>query len=209
MKYIMSLLILSAVFSGCRKNPDMDDMDHDFIVRTSYDESIAFSTFSTYYIPDSILLIGNRRLPDFWTDDNALRIINTLVGEMNNRGYTRVRARSVADLGIQMSYVESTYYYIDYPSDSWWWGYPGYWGPGYWGDWGGWYYPYPVSYAFSTSSLLTDMIDLHSPQGRDQKLDIVWNAYMTGLLSRSDQYNVDRSIRAIGQAFTQSAYIRK
>ena len=94
-----------------------------------------------------------------------------------------------------------------------WWGYyPGYWYPGYWGgNWGGgWYYPYPITYSYSTGSLLADMINLkNAPEGQKEKLTVVWNAYISGLLGGSGSLNVNRTTTAINQAFTQSPYLKK
>ena len=49
---------------------------------------------------------------------------------MNAAGYTAVD-KDDADLGLQVSYVASTYYFHGYYNDGPWWGYyPGYWYPG-------------------------------------------------------------------------------
>ena len=107
----------------------------------------------------------------------------------------------------------STYYFHGYYNDGPWWGYyPGYWYPGYWGgNWGGgWYYPYPITYSYSTGSLLADMINLkNAPEGQKEKLTVVWNAYISGLLGGSGSLNVNRTTTAINQAFTQSPYLKK
>jgi Starvation-inducible outer membrane lipoprotein len=204
---LYSFVVMLAMLSGCRKFPDTGEMDHEYIVRTNYDSSVSFGSFETYYIPDSVLLVTDQAKAQYWTDDNAMRLIDAVVTEMNDRGYTRSTVKADASLGIQLSYIESTYYFASYPGDYWWWGYPGYWGPGYWGGWGDWYYPYPIRYSYSTNSLLMDVIDLTSPQGRaDSQLKVIWNAYITGFQSRSTQYNISRGVRAIEQAFTQSPY---
>lgn len=132
---------------------------------------------------------------------------------MNAAGYTRISEKEDADLGLQVSYVASTYYFQGYYNDGPWWGYyPGYWYPGYWGgNWGGgWYYPYPITYSYSTGSLLADMVNLkNAPEGQKEKLTVVWNAYISGLLGGSSNLNVNRATTAINQAFTQSPYLKK
>lgn len=81
-------------------------------------------------------------------------------------------------------------------------------GGGNWG--GGWYYPYPITYSYSTGSLLADMINLkNAPEGQKEKLTVVWNAYISGLLGGSGSLNVNRTTTAINQAFTQSPYLKK
>ena len=45
----------------------------------------------------------------------------------------------------------------------------GYWDAPYWGNWGGWYYPYAVNYAYSTGSFITELLNLNAPQGEKEK----------------------------------------
>lgn len=190
----------------------MDKLDNDFVVFTNYDKNTNFGVFSTYYVPDSVLLISSSAKAEYWTDANADQIVNTFVAQMSARGYQRIDNKAEADLGLQISYVESTNYFYDYNSSPyWWWGYPGYWYPGYWGTgWGDWYYPYPVIYSYSVGSLLTEMVDLtNTPTpGAKEKLPVVWTAYMSGLLSGNSQFNMQLTVRAIEQAFAQSSYIK-
>ena len=40
-------------------------------------------SFSTYYIPDSILIIGDKNDPEYWKDENAQIIINAFKTKMN------------------------------------------------------------------------------------------------------------------------------
>ena len=46
---------------------------------------------------------------------------------MTKYGYNQVMDKEFADVGIQVSYIESTYYFTNYSSPYWWWDYPGYW----------------------------------------------------------------------------------
>ena len=128
---------------------------------------------------------------------------------MNNRGYVRTDNRENADLGLQVSYVKSTYYFTDYGRPEWWWNYPGYWDAPYWGNWGGWYYPYTVNYAYSTGSFITELLNLDAPQGEKEKLPVLWTSYMSGLLSGSTSFNTKMAVEGVNQAFTQSAYLNR
>ena len=212
MKKLIPILLAVFALVSCEKDPDMDKLDNEYLVFTSHDTSTKFNDFSTYYIPDSILIIGDKKDPEYWKDENAQTIINAFKTKMNAAGYTAVD-KDDADLGLQVSYVASTYYFHGYYNDGPWWGYyPGYWYPGYWGgNWGGgWYYPYPITYSYSTGSLLADMINLkNAPEGQKEKLTVVWNAYISGLLCGSGSLNVNRTTTAINQAFTQSPYLKK
>ncbi|MCD7935266.1 MAG: DUF4136 domain-containing protein [Tannerellaceae bacterium] len=196
---------------ACQKDPDTSKLDNDFPVITDHDTSANFGNYTTYYIPDSVLIINASEKATYWTDTDADNIITAFVRNMDNRGYTQVFDRADADLGLQVSYIEDTHYfygYDDYPY--WWWGYPGYWGSGYWGGWSGWYYPYTIYYYYNVGSLLAELVDLkYAGERADKHLPVLWTAYMSGLLSSSDKVNVQLAVRGIDQAFMQSAYIRK
>lgn len=212
MKKILPFLLFTLFFTSCQKDPDLSKLENDFIVSTNYDKNTNFSSYTTYYIPDSVLIIGDDKQPRYWTGNQTDEIIGVIKKNMDARGYTQTTDKTEADLGIQVSYIESTSYfqgYNDYPY--WWWGYPGYWGPGYWGDWGGWYYPYPVIYSYNVGSLLSEIVDLKTklPKDTNSKLTVLWTAYLVGLLSGSDQINIQLSKTALEQAFTQSPYIKK
>ena len=209
MKKLIPLLMAVFTFTACEKDADTDKLDNKFVVYTNYDKSANFKQFNTYYLPDSILIIGDKDKQEYWKDANAQKIIDTYVFNMDNRGYTRVTERDEADIGLQLSYVKNTYVFTDYGYPEWWWGYPGYWDVPYWGNWGDWYYPYAVTYTYSTGSFVTEMLNLDAPQGLNAKLPVLWTAYMSGLLSGSTSVNVNRAIEAVNQAFTQSVYLKK
>lgn len=134
-KFIPLLLAVFAVtLASCEKDPDMDKLDNNYLVYTNYDKKADFKTFETYYLPDSILVIGDKENAEYWKDENAQEILSAYVANMNSRGYIRVDDREEADLGLQVSYVRSTYYFTDYGRPEWWWNYPGYWDAPYWGN---------------------------------------------------------------------------
>ena len=208
MKKLIPLLFAAFFLASCEKDADTDKLDHQFAVYTNFDKNVDFKQFQTYYLPDSILIIGDKDKTEYWNDTNAQRIIDTYVFNMDNRGFLRVTEREDADLGLQVSYVKNTYVYTDYGYPEWWWGYPGYWDAPYWGNWGGgWYYPYAVNYSYSTGSFLTEALNLNAAQGQNAKLPIIWSAYMSGILSGSTDTNVELATKAVSQAFTQSPYL--
>ena len=59
MKRFIYLFIAAFAITPCQKDPDMDDLDNDFLVYTSYDAKADFASFTNYVLPDSILLIGS------------------------------------------------------------------------------------------------------------------------------------------------------
>ena len=156
---------------------------------------------------DSVLVIGNEDKAEYWTGDQAAPYLEAYEENMQSFGYTRVATKAEAALGLQISYVQSTQYFVGYSYPYWWDSYPGYWGPGYWGNWGYWYYPYNIVYSYHVGSLLTEMVDLRVPQGQEKKLTVVWNSFMSGLLTGSNTINTALAVQAIDQSFVQSPYL--
>ena len=207
MKKLIYVLITVFALTSCREDPDLGDLSSDFLVFTNYDGKADFNRFTRYYMPDSVMVIGDTKDPEYWTGSKAADILKAYEDNMQACGYVRTDDKSEADVGLQISYVQSVAYFVDYRNPYWWNEYPGYWLPGYWGDWGYWYYPYPVVYSYSVGSLLTEMVDLSTSPSADRKLTVVWNSFLSGLLSGSDAFNMELTVRAINQSFVQSPYL--
>lgn len=206
-KHLILLLAATLGIFACQKDASLSDLDGKYTVYTNYDKSADFATLSSYYIPDSILIINsNDSEAEYWTSENALELVNTFVTNMDNRGFTRVTDKSTADLGIQLSFAEVANYYVDSPY--WWSDYPYYWPTDYWGNWYGWYYPYSIVYSYTSGTLLAEAVDLKAAQGTDKTLPVVWSVFMGGVLGDSESANLNKLVIAINQAFTQSPYIK-
>ena len=86
-KFIPLLLAVFAIaFVSCEKDPDMDKLDSKYLVYTNYDTKADFKAFETYYLPDSILVIGNSKDAEYWKDESAQEILSAYVANMNNQG---------------------------------------------------------------------------------------------------------------------------
>ena len=212
MKKVIPMLFVAALLvTACEKTPDTGKLDDDYLVYTNYDDDTDFAKFTTFYVPDSVLIIDNSSNKPkylYGTPTSDIIIANYVKG-MENAGYVRTLDKDEADLGLQVSYVEETYkfrYYNNYP---WWYGYPWYWNFSYWGDWGGWYWPYDITYSYSTGSLLGELVNLTLPEGTSKQLKVVWSSYISGLLNGDGSLNTTEVIQAIGQAFSQSTYLKK
>lgn len=112
MKKLIPILFVALVFSACQKEPSLSKLDNDYVVFTDYDSSADFSAFSTYYMPDSILRITNSKDPKYLTGNDAEYILSVYEDNMEARGYTRVDEKDIADLGLQISYVEDVSYFV-------------------------------------------------------------------------------------------------
>lgn len=212
MKQVFPMLFAAVLLlAACEKTPDTGKLDDDYLVYTDYDAETDFAKFTTFYVPDSVLIIDNSsNKPKFLygTPASELIIANYVKG-MEQAGYVRTFDKANADLGMQVSYVEETYrfrYYNNYP---WWYGYPWYWSFGYWGNWGGWYWPYSITYSYSTGSVLGELVDLTLPESTSKQLRVVWSSYISGLLNNDGTLNTAEVKQAIEQAFSQSPYLKK
>jgi len=206
----LAIALLAAAVCACQKEPSTSGLHKDYLVYTDHDTSVDFSTFDTYFVPDSILLIGDDTKAEYWKGADAQQIVAEIAARMDAAGYVRTTEKEEADLGLQLSYVRRVTYFVGYDNPYWWWYYPYYWAPGYWGDWAGWYYPYRVYYGYTAGSMLLEMVNLDAP-GSDggKKLPVVWDSFIGGLLTDSQEVNLRRTLDAVGQAFVQSPYLKK
>ena len=212
MKKLIPILLAVFAFASCEKDPDMGKLDANYLVYTNYDKQADFKSFNSFYLADKILVITDSETPEYLEGEGADQILAAYANNMKAKGYTQIvgeENKGDADLGIQVSYIASTYYFTGYTQPEWWWGYPSYWDTGYWGpNWGGgWYYPYAVTYSYSTNSFITEMVDLQAEQGTDKKLPVVWSSYLTGFDTGSQSINRTLAVEAVNQSFAQSPYL--
>lgn len=209
MKRLIPLLFIAMTFASCEKEPDLDKVQNDYVIYTQYDKDANFSKGNTYYIPDSVLVIGNKDKGAAYLDaQEGDFIINAYATQMSSRGYTRVYDKTEATYGLQISYVESTFYYTNSPG--WWSDYPWYWTPSYWWPWitGAWYHPYPFIYSYTSGSLVAEMVDITSvsKESSTASPSVIWNNYITDINTPATSQT--KLTKAIDQAFAQSTYIQ-
>ena len=207
MKRLIPILLAVFAFAACEKDPDMGKLDNNYLVYTNYDKKTDFKQFTSFYVADQILVINDKNEPEYLEGPAAKAILDAYTSNMEARGYQMATSKETADLGIQVSYIKSTYYFTSYGQPEWWWGYPGYWGSSYWGNWSGWYYPYSVTYSYSTNSFITEMVNLQADQGTNKKLPVVWTNYLTGFETGSTSVNQSLAVKAVNQSFAQSPYL--
>jgi hypothetical protein len=203
--FISTLVILAI---ACQKEPYSQDNDGEYLVYTAPAKDVNFEDYKYFDIVDSVLVVGQTDKPYYSQSNNALALIQAFRTNMRNRNFIALPDNLMDQLGIQLTFVEKTERYVQYYDDPYWWlDYPGYWPAGYWGNWTGWYYPYPVTYTYTTNALIAEIVDLTSGE-EDGKLKIVWSCYIGGPASYSINYDVKRMEQAIDQAFAQSPYIQ-
>ncbi|MBR5844379.1 MAG: DUF4136 domain-containing protein [Bacteroidaceae bacterium] len=212
MKKLFPLLLLVITMTACQKEPDWGKLSNDLLVYTHYDEEFDFSKYNTFYIPDSVLLLDNTKEEPVYISSDDVRartILEVLSDEMHQRGYTQVYDRADADLGMITSYIKHTNTYVGYEYPYWWYDFYYYWPFDYWDpfyfDWYP-YYPYPVAYSYTTSTIAVEIIALNDADANTKVLPFVWTACLAGIES-SNQLNISNAVAGIYQAFEQSPYI--
>lgn len=205
-KYLILTLLVASVLlvSSCQKDPDTDKLDGSYLVYTNYDTGTDFKSLGSYYVIDSILIIGNSEKATYWNNANSQKIADAFAAKLALAGYEAADSEVDADIVLQLSYVNTTYYFNVYNPGPWWNSYPGYWN---WGGWG-WYYPYSFSYSYSTGSIIGELVDTNAPTPLNDKLTVVWNTYICGLLN-GNNLSLSRTMEAIDQAFEQSPYLKR
>ena len=92
MKKLIPLLLVVLTFAACEKDPDTDKLDNKYLVYTNYDTKADFKAFQTYYMPDSILIIGDKKEAEYWKDESASRYCSRI--GMDGCWWRDVRGRS-------------------------------------------------------------------------------------------------------------------
>ena len=120
MKKAIPILLLAMAFIACQKDPDLNELSSDLIVYTSHDKGANFGKYSTYAIPDSILVLDDKSKPTYFAanDPRTTAILGAINSEMKTRGYTEVYDNADADIGLQVSYVKNTNTIISYASSA-------------------------------------------------------------------------------------------
>jgi len=203
-KPFLVILFVSVLFS-CRKEPDTEDLKLEQVVATDRDLLANFSSYSTFFISDTVSIVASVSTDSILTGPMALQLVNAVKTNMIARGYTfRPRSQGLPDLGLRLTVIKDVTRTAI--CGGWWDGWWGYYPPWYWGCYycGGYYYPWCTTY---TSALY--MFDIKN-QGTNHDLRALWGATMFGVFSTSNnQTNANLTETAINQAFAQSTYLKK
>lgn len=192
--------------SACVPKPDLNDLVKDMVVQTSYDNTITFSSFSTYAMPlDTIGQIYNANPKDtLITGEYAQLISREVKSNLDKAGYIQVGRMQNPDMAILTFIVRdfSQFTSVVYPN----YGYSSYYYPSYYG-YGGYYnYPYIQSYSRNTATLVLEIVDLKSKNSQNQ-VKIIWTASIGDVFASPDP--LQKSKEGVSQAFAQSTYLKK
>jgi hypothetical protein len=195
---------------SCHPEPDSLKLFDQLVVQTNYDTNADFKSYSTYSIStDTIGLISNQSSDTIITageSDFPRPVLNLVKSNMDSRGYTRVDRSQSPDLGVRVMVVNNLNLFQSVI-------YPNYYGGLYGGYYSGYYgysswysYPYVSTYAYNTGVLIVEIVDLKNRTANNE-VAVIWDAYLGDIYSTLDQLN--ESLDAINQAFTQSPYLSK
>lgn len=200
-------LILLLFFSACQKDPIKNlKGDETLVYITNRDSTANFSSYSTFSIADSVAVISNNSFVKRERTDLDAALINAVVSNMQQRGYTLQPVHAGADVGITISRIYNDYSrvinYGDYWGD-----YGGYWDPYYWG-YPGYSYYYPNFYGVYTvtdGAVEVDMFDLKNAQSNNNQLKYLWN----GMIRGTGTFSPGMAASSVSALFSQSSYISK
>lgn len=197
-------LISTAAFFSCTKEP-LNNLSNEEsrIYVTNADSTVSFSSYKTYNVSDSVVVLDNGSAYKDLTpvDQSYIDAVNKY---MQQRGYKQVSKSSNPDIGIDVNRIYNTATGL-YSYDDYWDYYGGYWDPYYWG-YGGYGYYVPSSYGVyqvTQGAVSIDMLDLKNASSKN-KIDVIWNGLVRGenIFSSS---TADSSVKAL---FDQSTYIQ-
>ncbi len=186
-KTMQSVLAGSILFmAGCYPREDFTVSELDLVV-TIPDQSVDFSLFQTFSLPDSVIRIGDEDNEEGPFDQLMLNLVRS---NLESLGYVEETNPLVnpADVVVFVELLIVDNYVISggYPIwDYWgWWGgwYPGW---GYGPGWGGGYPYVPVVSSYTTGTIIIDMIDPNNPNMSEEEIPIVWSAFLNGLVQGS------------------------
>lgn len=199
MKFFIPAILGGWLLSGCYPGGAEFTEDIDSVY-TNHEADFDFQGRSTYAMPDKIVIdvqIQNDgdTVYEYMNDIYAQPLLNAIDGNMTNLGWTKVDVNSNPDIVLTPAAIKSTTYFYSY--------WYGWWYGGYWG----WYYPpyYTVS-SYTTGSFIMVIAD---PTPDNSPINIgpaAWVAVGNGLFTGN--YELDRAINAIDQAFEQSPYLK-
>ncbi len=197
-RIVLTAMALSAavlLIQSCR--PSSNDFVSDFdMVFTTYDTNFSFETRKTYYLSDTVLIIGSDPADPEISPLND-RIVSSLAQYMYSAGWERVAAADSAEADLYMLPMISTSTFSScvvpcWGCVGWGWGFP----------------PTMACSSFSTGSLFVLLADPNNPFNFEDEYPVVWTGVINGLL-RGSQENIAQRIEFnISQMFDQSPYLK-
>lgn len=196
---IFALALVPGLLASCTKDPLKDlTVEDSQVYITNHDPSTNFQQFKTFSILDSVLVIGNQGSGSSLTDID-IKILTSVVLNMEALGYTYVSPTQKPDLGINVAQVRNAYLnVVSQPISP----YLG----SYWGGYG-YGYGYSSTYSYYQTKenyWYLEMLDFKNPDIQNKQVSVIWNAEIRGN-GLFDLENIDNFINSV---FKQSSYLK-
>ena len=199
------LLTVGSALTACRENAinDLSPADSPIYI-TNYDNTVNFSQYKTFSLPDSVIIQSN---DSYAAVKNSIsdQFVTNVASALTAKGFQRVTKGQTADLGVAIIRVNNLYTGIASNPYSY---YSSYWGGGL-GGYG--YSPYsPSYYTYQVTDQYWEIqiVDLKNSQpvstGNTQQLNVLYDATIRGA-DITDTQSVDTATNAI---FNQSPYLK-
>ncbi|RAW00728.1 DUF4136 domain-containing protein [Pseudochryseolinea flava] len=188
------------VLGSCQNEPDDIKLYDELVVSTQYDNDADFSAYQSYAIATDTIgyVSGNPKdtIRVYKGDFPYPRLVINAVKSAIGTNLEQKNIDQDPDVGINIYVVSelNLYQQVVYPTY------------GYYGGYSGYYYPYTLTYAQNTATLVVEMVDLKNRDAQN-RVRVVWSAYMGDVISSVDYEK--QSVDAIAQAFKQSSYLFK
>jgi hypothetical protein len=203
--YLRLLVIASGVLigQGCRKDPlnHLSSAESRIFI-TQHDTAISFSSYKTFSVSDSVLLLVNDQNAGSELDSADSLFISNFTTSMQTAGFTLVPKNDSPDLAVNLTHLSENYIGVTYFSD-----YGNYWDPYYWG-YGGYGYDFPYyysAYQVNEDAMAFDMFDLKNAADNGNKLVDVWSALIKG----QDIFSPANIPAEVDTLFAQSSYLKQ
>ena len=178
--FLTTALSLILLVNSCRKDPIKNlTAEESWVYISSGQNGVAFSSYQTFTLPDSIILVSNRQgSNNYETTALAQSMIAEVKSTLQSRGYSITGKNNNPDLGISIARIDNSYTNVA-AFNGWWDPYYGYWDPTFWGYPGfGWAPTQFVFYNTTESAWAIDIIDLKNTSGNS--LQILWSGTIRG-----------------------------
>lgn len=202
-------MIGSVVFSSCNREPEPIDLIKYMLVQTEYNESFVneefsvFNTYNTFYIrEDTIGFVSTLSDKEYLINSDVTDFVSPVVDSVRDgfseAGFQQVGEDENPDFAVNVILLENFNYYQVL-------NFSGYYPGGYY-NYYNYYYPVVTTYYSNYVTLVIQVVDNKNPENGDYP--IIWTTLIGDIGAAVDPADrKQRTLEAIGQAFTQSPYI--
>lgn len=197
-----ALLLGLVLMSSCSSYEERGkDSISKLISITQYNSDRDFFGYATFAVCDSMIVMDEKG-DTAWVKNKVVRCVKEqVISEMTAAGYKQIEGGQTPDLYVLLSGVKSVT--VNYTVPTW-----GFYNPYYWGGypyygWGYYYPTYPmVTSAYTSSSVIMEMVDVKNANTETKKMEIVWVGLLRGLMT--SEFSEEDIKVAVADCFAQT-----